>query len=80
MERLKFTVVLQPPYHPNLALSDIWLFPNLKGQRFSTDAEVQVAVRKWIRSQLESFYMKGMKKRIERLDKCFAVSGDHVEK
>ncbi|GFW99771.1 hypothetical protein TNCV_3420001 [Trichonephila clavipes] len=38
------------------------------------------AVRKWIRSLLESFFMDGMKKWIERLTKCGAVSSDYVVK
>ncbi|GFT66504.1 mariner Mos1 transposase [Trichonephila clavipes] len=63
------TMISQPPYSPDLAPSDFWLFPKLKntleGQRFSMDAEVQAAVRKWIRSQSESFYKNGMKKWIE---------------
>ncbi|GFW44135.1 hypothetical protein TNCV_3854961 [Trichonephila clavipes] len=85
MERLKFTVVSQPPYSPDLAQVVLLVVPKIegdvvKGQRFSTNAEVQAAVRKWIRSQLESFYMDGMKKCIERLKKCVAVSADYVEK
>ncbi|GFV93725.1 hypothetical protein TNCV_366261 [Trichonephila clavipes] len=47
---LKFTVIPQPSNSPDLAPSDFWMFPEskktLKGQRFSTDAEVQAAVRK----------------------------------
>ncbi|GFU96792.1 hypothetical protein TNCV_1303221 [Trichonephila clavipes] len=55
----------------------------VKGQRFSTDVEVQATMRKWIRSQpesSESFNMDGMKKCIERLKKCLAICGDHVRK
>jgi len=36
--RVKFTVVPHPPYSPDLAPSDFWLFPKLKemlkGQHF----------------------------------------------
>jgi len=42
MTGLKFTLVPYPPYSPDLALSDFWLFPKLKetlkGQHFSSDA------------------------------------------
>ncbi|GFU54157.1 transposable element Tcb1 transposase [Trichonephila clavipes] len=62
----------------------LWKQPKLKqmlkGIRFSTDAKVQAAMRKWIRSQPESFYVDEMKKWIERLNRCEAVSGDYVEK
>lgn len=41
--RLKFTIVSHPPYIPDLASSDFWLFPEqketLKGQNFSSDAK-----------------------------------------
>jgi hypothetical protein len=52
----------------------------LKDQHFSSDAEVEAAVRKWISSQPETFFTDGMKKWIERLKKCVAVNGDCVEK
>jgi histone-lysine N-methyltransferase SETMAR len=60
MTSLKFTVVSHPSYSPDLASSNFWLFPKLKdtlkGQRFSSDAEVEAAVRKWISSQPEIFF------------------------
>ena len=84
MTSLKFTVVLHPPYSPDLAPSDFWLFPKLKemlkGQHFSSDAEVEADVLKWISSQPETFFMDGMNKWIERLKKCVAINGDYVEK
>jgi histone-lysine N-methyltransferase SETMAR len=66
MTSLKFTVVPHPPYSPDLAPSDFWLFPKLetlKGQHFSSDAEVEAAVCKWSRSQPETF-IDGMKKKM----------------
>jgi len=73
MTSLKFTVVPHPPYSPDLAPSDFWLFPKLKqtlkGQHFSSDAEVEAAVRKWISSQPETFFIDGMKKWIDLLKK-----------
>jgi histone-lysine N-methyltransferase SETMAR len=84
MTSLKFTMVPHPPYSPDLPPSDFWLFPKLKetskGQRFSSGAEVEAAVRKWFSSQPEAFFMDGMNKWIERLKKCATVNGDCVEK
>ena len=71
------------PYSPDLAPSDFWFFPKLKETlegHFSLDAEVEAAVRKWISSQPETFFMDRMNKWIERLEKCVAVNGDYVEK
>jgi hypothetical protein len=39
----------------------------LKGQHFSSDAEFETAVRKWISIKPETFFIDGMNKRIERL-------------
>jgi hypothetical protein len=48
----KFTVVPHPPYGSDLAPSDFWFFPKfketLKGQHFSSDAEFEADVCKWI--------------------------------
>jgi len=84
MTSLKFTVVPHPPYSPDLAPSDFWLFPKLKemlkGQHFSSDAEAEAAVREWISSQPETFFTERMNKWIEQLKKCVTINGDYVEK
>ena len=76
MTSLKFKMVPHPPYSPDLAPSDFWLFPNLKetlkGQHFLSDDEVEAAVRKWISSKPETFFINGMEKWIERVKKCMA--------
>jgi hypothetical protein len=84
MTSLKFTVAPQPPYSPDLAPSNLWLFPKLKetlkGQHFLSDAEFEAAVRKWISIKPETFFIDGLNKWIERLKKWVAVNGDCVEK
>jgi hypothetical protein len=63
-------------------MSDFWLFPKLKetlkGQYFSSDAEVEATTCKWISNQSKIFFMDGMNKWIG-LKKCVAVNGDYVE-
>jgi len=44
-------------------------FKGLKNQHFSSDAEVEAAVRKWISNQPETFFIDGMNKLIEGLKK-----------
>jgi len=51
---------------------------DVKRQHFPTDAKVEAAVREWISSQPETFFMDGMNKWIERLKKRAAVNGDYV--
>ena len=38
--------VPQPPYSPDLASCDFWLFPKLKGCRYATIEELKEAVTK----------------------------------
>ena len=40
--------VAQPPYSPDLAPSDFWLFPKLRGCRYETTEETKEAVTKVI--------------------------------
>ena len=40
--------VLQPPYDPDLAPSDFWLFPKLKEKTYDTIEEMKEAVTKVI--------------------------------
>ena len=40
--------VPHPPYSPDLALSDFWLFPKLRGCRYETIEEMKSAVTKVI--------------------------------
>jgi hypothetical protein len=52
--------------------------PKIEGDVKRSDAEVEAAVRKWISSQPEIFFMDRTNKWIERLKKN--VNGDYVEK
>lgn len=77
IERLKFETVLHPPYSPDLAPSDFFLFPkmkeDLKGIRFES-------IRDWIRKKTPNFYADAFKKWILRLEKCVDLNGDYIEK
>jgi histone-lysine N-methyltransferase SETMAR len=55
IKRLSFSLLPHPQYSPDLAPSDLHLFPKLKehlrGQHFGSDEEVKSAVRKFFREQ-----------------------------
>jgi len=57
---LGFQCLDHPPYSPDLAPSDYHLFPGLKkqlkGRRFSSDAEVIAASGTWWDGQLSDFF------------------------
>ena len=52
------------PYSPDLALSDYYLFRNLKshfcGMRFRDDDELKAATEAWFEDQIDDFYFKGI--------------------
>ena len=79
-----FTLVDHPPYSPDLAPSDYFLFPNMKkhlaGQHYRSDEEVIAAVEEFLRDQDETFYTTGIQGLQHRWRKCVDRKGDYVEK
>jgi histone-lysine N-methyltransferase SETMAR len=84
LDNFGFQVLAHPPYSPDLAPSDFWLFGTLKkylrGIHFTCDDEIQAATIKWFREQPEKFYSDGIQKLVERWRRCVERLGDYVEK
>lgn len=84
LTKLKFETLPHPPYSPDLAPCDFYLFPNLKrylkGNKFSSDDEVREAVQAWLRSKNSEYFADGMRKLVHRWECCIALAGDYVEK
>ena len=80
----KFEQLNHPPYSPDLAPSDYYLFRNLKshlrGTRFRDDDELKAATEAWFEDQIDDFYFKGIDCLKEKWAKCFEVKGDYIEK
>lgn len=72
-----------PPYSPDLAPSDYYLFPqlkkSLKGRKFSSNEEVIEAVEVWFAEQEETFFLKGLETLQVRCNKCIQLRGEYVE-
>ena len=75
--------VPQPPYSPDLAPCDFWLFPklkeNLKGCRYETIEEMKGVVRKVIVTLTQEDFHGAFKKLLEWYNKCIAAGGDYFE-
>jgi histone-lysine N-methyltransferase SETMAR len=73
-----------PPYSPDLAPSDYYLFRQLKlplrGRRFSDDSELKDAVEQWFSDQPSSFFYRGLESLKTKWDKCISIKGDYIEK
>ncbi|XP_071083885.1 histone-lysine N-methyltransferase SETMAR-like [Haliotis cracherodii] len=82
VKRNGFKVLPHPPYSPDLAPSDYFLFPNLRkelcGRHFRSDDELTTAVEGWLHKQLHGF--NGLLALTHRWTKCIDLNGDYVEK
>ena len=65
----------QPPYSPDFAPCDFWLFPKLRGCRYETIEEMKEAVTKVI----DTLTQEDFKKLLELYNKCIAAGGDYFE-
>ena len=68
-----------PPYSPDLAPCDIWLFPELRGCRYETIEEMKEAVTKVIDTLTQEEVHGAFQKLLERYNKCIAAGGDYFE-
>ena len=79
-----FELIDHPPYSPDLAPSDFFLFANLKkhlaGKRYESDDDVISAVEDFFEGQEENFYATGIRALQHRWKKCVDRRGDYVEK
>ena len=75
----KFKQLNHPPYSPDLAPSDYYLFRNLKSYLRDND-ELKAATEAWFEDQIDDFYFKGIDCLKEKWAKCIEVKGDYIEK
>ena len=73
-----------PPYSPDLAPSDFFLFRHLKkalrGKKISNDDELKEATEAWFGGLSENFFAAGVNELPQRWQKCIDVMGDYIEK
>jgi transposase len=67
-------VLHHPPYSPDLAPADYFLFPKfkfpLKERHFQTVEEIQCAVTRELKKKKKTAFLEGMKKLKERANRC----------
>jgi len=81
---LGFQLVPHPPFSPDLAPSDYYLFPNMKkwlaGRRFYSNEEVIAETNAYFAELCQSYYSEGINKLEQRWTKCISLKGDYVAK
>jgi histone-lysine N-methyltransferase SETMAR len=76
---LHFEVLKHPAYSPDLAPLDYYLFPNLKGRKFSSNEEATLAPDGWFGAQPKEFFLYRLKKLEQRSHKYVQLRGEYVE-
>ena len=71
--------VSQPPYNPDLAPCDFWLFPKLRGCRYEIIEEMKESATKFIDTLIQEDYHGAFQKLLERYNRYIAAGGDYVE-
>ena len=71
--------VPSPPYSPDLAPCDFWLFPKLRGCRYETIEEMKEAVTKVIDTLTQEDFYGAFQKLLERYNKCITAGGHYFE-
>ena len=84
VERNGYELIPHPTCSPDLALSDFFLFPNLKkdihGLHFRSDEEVVMAVEEWVNGKDPDFFSSGLMALEHRWSKCITLEGNYIEK
>ena len=78
LTKMGIKTVPYPPYSPDLAPCDFWLFPKLRGYRYETIEEMKEAVTKVIDTLTEEDFHGAFEKLLERY-KWIAAGGDYFE-
>lgn len=78
-----FEELNHPPYSPDLAPSDYYLFSHLKkdlrGKRFESDEELVQVVTEWFDAKVETFYKTGIESLRDRWLRVIALHGEYIE-
>ena len=79
---MSIKTIPHPPYSPDLAPCDFWLFPELKeklrGCRYETIEEMKETVTKVIDTLTQEDFHETFQKMLEQY-KCIAAGGDYLE-
>ena len=81
-----FEILPYPPYSPDIAHSDFYLFQvlksHLRGTQYGRNEDVIEAVNEYFGDQERTwkFYFEGIRKLEQRWAMCIALKGDYVEK
>ena len=81
---LRYEILPHPPYSPDLALSNYFLFLYMKtwlgGKRFLSNEEIIAVTNEYFEGFDKNYFLEGIKELEYRYNKCIHLKGDYVEK
>ena len=78
LTKMGIKTVPQPPYTPDLAPYDFWLFPKVRGCRYETIEEMKEAMTKVIDTLTQEDFHGAFQKLLEKY-KCIPAGGDYFK-
>ena len=79
LSKMGIKTVPHPPYSPDFAPCDFWLFPKLRGCCYETIEEMKEAVTKVIDTLTQEDFHGAFQKLLEWYNKWIAGGGDYFE-
>lgn len=79
LEESGFDLLDHPPYSPDLAPSDFYLFrcmkKHLRGKQFANAEDLREEVKSFLRDQSSDFFKNAFSELTQRWQKCVNVNG-----
>ena len=79
LTKMGFKTGFHPPYNPDLAPCDFWLFPKLTGCHYETIEEMKDAVTKVVDTLTQDDFHQAFQKLLEQCNMCVAAGRDYFE-
>ncbi|QQP37133.1 Putative DD34D transposase [Caligus rogercresseyi] len=83
LNKLGYEWLPHPPYSPDLAPSDYFLFADLKrmlaGKKFKDNDGVIAETEAYFSDKTKDYYKSGIEKLKDRYNRCIALEGNYVE-
>ena len=79
LTKMGIKTVPQPPYIPDLAPCDFYLFPKVRACHYDTTGEIKEAVTKVIDTLTQEDFHGVLQKLLERYNKCIVAGGEYFE-
>ena len=79
LTKMSIKTVPQPPYSPDVAPCDFWLFPKLRACRYEKIEEMKEAVTEVIDTLTQEDFHGAFQKLLEQYNKCITTGGDYLK-